>query len=247
MLLPHILAKGNFRPKDITVSVAEQSNRLIDRGLESRIEEAWQARKEKAELSGAKMWDAVTYRLESIDADNEHLNISLGHIRYKVRASMRNIPGVYEYPDGYWPKGVFVTSIIKTSDDYYIFGELSGKTIVDKKYDTVGGVLTPEEGRVTNGDELFAAIYRELEEEINISNQQIKSASLRGAILTDFLNVGLFFEVELLIPRWQVQKEFEKKNDEELSGLVFVEPSDVKTFLSSIKHFGTAAAEIMEL
>lgn len=203
-------------------------------------------RKGAAEKRGVVVWNSNTYRLESINAESGKLHLELGYIEYKVRATMRNIPGIYDLTDEHWPKGVFVTSIIRTGDGFYVFGELSGKTIVDKIYDTIGGTLTPEEGSVKTGNDLFTALYRELKEECKISGDSIKSCSLRGAILTDFLNVGLLFEVELTRTKDEVKKDFEMENDGELSDLIFVAPGEAKKFTESIAHFGPAAGAIMD-
>ncbi len=244
--LPRVLLQGIYYPDDISITVNEASHRKIDPELESKIINLWDQRVREAKDKGVKVWDSSTYRLNAYAFSKKKLSLELSTIDFSVRNTMRFVPEVAEMDEEYYSKGLFVASIIKTSDEKYIFGELSGNTMNHKKVDFIGGVASHDELVIAGSKDLFSVLYKELEEETGIRTTLIKDCYIRGLVLTDGYTVGALFFVTLNISCGELLQLFSQYNDQEMKSLVCVDGKDLKSFVGNIGGYGSAVAEILK-
>ena len=240
--LPKVLATGKWLPEQIDV-VHSLSNRKINPDWEVECEAEWLRKVEDAKISGKKAWDSVTYRLNDLNVENNRVLLDLGTILFRIRNTFPSIVEGQEVEEEYFPKGVFVAGLIQTTDDLFVFGKLSGKTLVKRKIDFIGGTLVKDELIVNNGSDLITALEAELEEEINVSPENVESYHLISVVLSDRFNVGLIYHVQLKVSSETVLESFQQANDQEMSNVIFVEKKDLYNFASDIPGFGKAVVQ----
>ncbi|MFZ2154106.1 MAG: hypothetical protein WAV16_02635 [Candidatus Moraniibacteriota bacterium] len=238
-----IVAEGKFYPEDISLEFADFSNRKIDFETENKIDEYWKKYAKVKKESGGMIWDAVTYRLEGLSQCDNKIDISLGEINFSKRIGAREyLNELSVLGRDYYPAGIYLASIIKTNDEYYVMGELSGKTVVESDISLIGGVLSRDEMIIKNSVDIFEMLQRELDEEIYIKNSEISDIYLRAITQTERLNFGFIFCVNLNIDAKDIQDRF-VPNDE-IAGVRFCSKKEIKNILRSM---GGARALVGEL
>ena len=240
--LPKVLATGKWLPEQIDV-VHSLSNRKINSDWEAKCEAEWLRKVEDAKITGKKAWDSVTYRLNDLKVENNRVHLDFGTIPFRIRNTFPSIVEGQEVEEECFPKGIFVAGLIQTTDDLFVFGKLSGKTLVKRKIDFIGGTLVKDELIVNNGSDLIIALEAELLEEINVSPEHVASYQLISIVLSDRFNVGLIYHVQLKVSSETVLESFQKANDQEMSDVVFVEKKDLYNFASDIPGFGKAVVQ----
>ncbi|HBI17663.1 MAG: hypothetical protein UR60_C0006G0034 [Candidatus Moranbacteria bacterium GW2011_GWF2_34_56] len=240
---PKIIIKGKFYPKDINVDFSNSSNRKIDFEIENKIDKKWKEYEGEKKQEGGMIWDAVTYRLEDLKVRENKLNITLGEIKYSKRIGARwFLDKLEKLGEKYYPRGVYLASIVKTKDECYVMGDLSGKTLVLSDVSLVGGVLSKDEGIIEKSDDIFKALQREIKEELNINKENLEDIYLKAVILTERLAIGFIFCVNLNMNMENVQSNF-IVNDE----FVAVKGYGKKEIKDILKSMSGARALVGEL
>ncbi|EKE20983.1 MAG: hypothetical protein ACD_7C00397G0001 [uncultured bacterium] len=240
---PKIIVQGKFYPKDIDVDFSKLSGRKIDFEIENKIDKKWKEHEKEKKQEGGMIWDSVTYRLENLKAKENKLNITLGEIKYSKRIGARwFLDKLEKLGDGYYPKGIYLAAIVKTKDEYYVMGDLSGKTLVLSDVSLVGGVLSKDEGIIEKSDDIFGALQREVKEELNIDKENLEDIYLKAVILTERLAIGFIFCASLNMDMESVQGNF-IANDE----FVAVKGYEKKEIKDILKSMGGAKALVGEL
>ena len=192
-----VLALGKFRPEDLLVSVSE-SNRKISPAIEAQVDALWEATRERAASEGRVCYNGTSYRLNTLSVEGDTIKIDFGLLEYKAREALPSIPGYFDLSDEFYRKGCYSGATVKTSDDQYLIVELSGKSMNLNRVDVLGGIIEkPTE--IANGEDVFGALYAELEEEGCIRQTDIKESYLRSIYMEAKTNIGFYFEVLLSI------------------------------------------------
>lgn len=204
MIIPKVLVEGKFYPQDLEISVSE-SSRKIEPRIESQLEEIWQKKVKLAKEKGKNIYNGISYRLNDLKIEKGHLLLDLATIEYKVRDGLIDIPEYFELSEEYYRKGCHTGASVKTSDGLYIMVELSGKSMNENKIEVLGGILeTPPE--IFDGNGIFSSLYREMQEEALINQEDILSSYLRAIFLDFKTNIGLYFEVILNVTSEEIIK-----------------------------------------
>lgn len=219
MRLPQILVSGAFSPEDFVVSVNE-STRKIDPAIEGQLDALWEAKKKKADEDGKNCYNGISYRLNSIQERDGKVTVDFGTFEYKVRDGLIAIPEYFDLPEEYYRKGCFSTATVRTSDGLYVMAELSGKSMNENTVDLIGGIM---ETNITfaSGTDVFRSFYDELEEEAGIREEDIQECFLKAVYLEARTNVAFYFEVIVNPSSEELQKRFEKNQDEDIRTLCF--------------------------
>lgn len=243
MIEPNIMVMGQFQPKDLVVTIS-QSNRKVDPTIENQLESLWEAKVKLATEKGLNLYNGISYRLNSFKQDNNQLLLDLGKIEYKVRDGLVQIPEYFRLSSEYYRNGCYTGGTVKTSDNYYLMVELSGKSMNQNKTDLIGGILeTPPD--VTSGNDIFDSFFRELEEEAIIKKDEIINSYLRAIYLDHKTNIGFYFEVTIKPTAQEVVERFKKETQD----------ADIKTvlaftrdqYLQSLKHHNPGKQLICKL
>ncbi len=195
MELPKLLVSGKYKPEDLIVSV-NPSNRHIDPSIEAQLEEIWNEKVRKAEEAGKICYNGISYRLNDIQVKDGKVFIDFGTFEYKVRDGLIVIPEYFDLSEEYYRKGCFTTASIKTSDDLYLMVELSGKSMNENTIDLVGGIMETDT-EINTGADVFKSFYKELAEEVGVTENDINTVYLNAIYLEHRTNIGFYFEVVL--------------------------------------------------
>ena len=217
MDLPKILIAGKFDPNDLIVSVSE-STRKIDPFVEGKLDAVWEEKVKNAEEKGKNCYNGLSYRLNSFVEKDGKVVFDFGIIDYKTRDGLIAIPEYFNLPSEYYRMGCFVCSSVRTSDDRYLMVELSGKSMNPNTTEQIGGIMETNI-EMKSGNDIFQALYNELEEEAEIKLGDIRECNLRTIYLTDKSNVAFYFEIILNMSSSVLLERFKNNNDADIKSL----------------------------
>ncbi len=243
MLQPKVLVLGKFTPKDLKVTLSD-SNRKIDPGIESQLEDLWQQKLKRAAEEGRTIYNGLSYRLNSFNKDQNTLTVDLSILEYKVRDGLIDVPGFLDLPEDYYRKGCYTTATVRTSDDRYLMVELSGKSMNMNTIDLLGGIMETEP-EVRDGNDIFRSMYKELEEEALITEKDIADSYLRSLYLERRTNICFYFEVVLNISSEEIANRFETMaSDQDIKSIKAFTKSE---YLAALQNHNPNKQLILEL
>ncbi len=231
MKLPRILLSGKYSPADFVVSVNE-STRKVDPAIEGQLDALWEAKKKKADEDGKNCYNGISYRLNSIQEQDGKVVVDFGTFEYKVRDGLIAIPEYFGLSEEHYRKGCFSTATVKTSDGLYVMAELWGKSMNENIVDLIGGIMETNIP-FASGNDIFRSFYDELEEEAGIEVRDTQECFLKAVYLEARINVAFYFEVILNVSSGELQKRFEKNQDEDIRTLCFFTPEE---YIDALEH-----------
>jgi hypothetical protein len=216
----------NFNLKDLKINI-ENSNLRIKEEIRVKIEEIWQELKSSSAQNGKLLYNGLSWRLNSIKG----LSLNIAAISFKERRSLELMIDQLDYNDtNQIGMGLAIGSLIKTADNYYIFGQRSGKTQAISKVDIIGGIF--ENMDIKDSSDLTNTLFEEMEQEACIKTEDIEDCQLLGIIGGNRGNVIIVFHSVLNKSRDEIEQTFDKNNDkEEMSGMIFVPKSQLNAYL----------------
>jgi hypothetical protein len=234
-----ILFKCNLTPSDILITYSDD-NKYVHNTEQAKIEAVWLKYIEQAKETDRRIWDAVLYRLAKLSHCGNKIHLHLGSINVKEVLAARE-----GFLTDTSPDNLFVTSLLKTSDDLYLFGR---KSITSQNNsEMIGGTLSRSEIDIKCGSDILKALYNEFDEETNIKPHHVLTSSLLGIIRTQIESIGLIWESELSITSKEAQQRFDTKNDGEIKELAFVPESDLKSFLKAQNSYLPLISELVKV
>ena len=244
MITPKILYKYSDGDT-IFVSVSDVSSRLIEEHLEKDIDALWEEQKNKCIVKGEKVWDGISYRMNSLTVDENSIAVELGPIKWSKRSTTRALDAIYRLPEDYWGKGVFVTGIIETTDGKYIFGERKNTALKRTVSTTIGGILGPDDVTVKSFDDFYVMLHKEIYEEIGVKPTLVTSERFLGIVYSRKTDVGFVFIVCVDLSSEEVSALFQKRSDDELASLKFVETHNVREHLYQMGDYWALIPTLM--
>lgn len=209
MIKPIILAKGYFKPKDLLITVSK-SDRKIDLNVENQLNNLWERKKRGAKENGQLLYNGLSYRLNHIKSKEGTLFVNFGTVDFKTRECLVEAEGYYNLTEEYWRKGCHTLATVKTLDDKYLIAELSGKSMNKNKTDFFGGIMEIKP-KIKSGKDVFNSLYKELEEEAFIIENDIAWCILNMIYITPSTDVGFYFETMLKITSNELEHRFKNK------------------------------------
>jgi hypothetical protein len=231
MITPKVLLTGSYTADQISVNFIEESSFPDNPVFSDFIEKNWEICLKEAHKKGKKLWNAIHYRVNHFYFDNHNIFFETSEIDYKTRLGMREI--IQNLPDLYYPKGLVVTSLMKTSDNKYVIGKV-GNAFINSKYMLIGGGCVKDELNIDKGEDFFHTLFKEMSEEANLTSYDIESCLLNHIILSEEGSIVLVFNTELSINSHEVEKRFNASNDGDLESLVYVSPNQMSSYLKSM-------------
>jgi 8-oxo-dGTP pyrophosphatase MutT (NUDIX family) len=248
MLYPQrLLLSGKYQPGDISVIPAPSSLPPLPANLERALEKAWQAQLRRAAEEGYALWDAPCYRWEECHSiPDGKLALSVSEIPYKyVRGSIALLESG-KLPEGYESRQMYSSLVIRTADGQYVFG-ISAKEFYVGELKFIGGVYGVTENRLTDGYALFQSALRELEEEVNISADQVKEMTLSRIYATPRGMRDLCFKVEVAADAAGIRRAFASRPDPELSDLLILSPVKAREAVAALTDRRREKADLVEV
>lgn len=143
----------------------------------------------------------------------------------------KHIDEFWQLLESYLPFHVSAGSLIKTTDNYCVFGEKGANNLGKPGVDIIGGSLIKDELKINNGGDIQAAVIKEMEEEANINAKDILSMEVIGVVLSPSSNVIFILSSQVAHGRDHMQRQFLAENDGEMQKLIFVKVDDINAFL----------------
>jgi len=244
-MIPKILARGPFLPKNIKIINESSSQRKTNPEIEQLIYQTWEKMETKAIAQNQMLWNGESLRLDDLKLENGELTLFTSPTDYKTRASLElNISKVENLSLQYLSAGLAIGGFIETIDNYYIFNQRSHKSVDGNRVDFIGGVMDNMSAK--DGFDLLEHNYLEIKEEINVSKNEIESINILGLILGDSGNVIFITSTKLNISFDYLQKLFEQKHDEEVFELVKVKDQDLEIFINQIGRYKPLALDLLK-
>lgn len=231
------LSKQAYTENEVTVVGVPNSLQLDDE-LAEMVAERWQAVLEKAKQNNQEVWDDPMQRFEGAEEYDGALQLNMSQTRFSTRYSLRGM--IAEGKTTVKTFGSYVHCLVRTSDDWYVFGKKSGKYVSDHNFSFIGGVLDYDGKRPRTP---FEVARIELSEEAGIASEEITSLELVGMYESDHGSIGMTMSVVLRLDKTAVLATFTQKTDKELASLEFIRKEDVVPYMRHTLQRGEAEIE----
>jgi 8-oxo-dGTP pyrophosphatase MutT (NUDIX family) len=168
-----ILRTGNWTPSQVRITWSLNTRQIITK-VESAIETAWQTALARP---GVHLFDGPMCRLESWTATDDQLNLTLSKSNYKTFLGTNMAHP--EFADQFGPQVMAnplgVSPALRTSDGYILLGRRNASVAY------YPGRVHPFAGSMEPTDaDPFAAIFRELHEELSLGENEIRDIRCTG-------------------------------------------------------------------
>lgn len=170
----------------------------LPENLQQKSDKIWSELLVKSKARGTKVWNGVIYRLEKIQNKNDKTVLHLGEIEFKDHYSTSELTEkISKMPFNQRPNGIYTLALIKTKDNKYILGRRSIKTLWKSQLAPIGGGLSKDELKVKNSTDLKKSIFKEIEEELNITKKDIIKTRFLGIYVSPTQRIAVAFKIFL--------------------------------------------------
>lgn len=243
---PRILLQGDFAEEDIVIHYSDKGKRKINPQIESRIDNIWLETLISAKEKGQQAYDGISYRCDSLSINNGKLHLWISPTSFKIVNGLKKLKEeIWLLGEDYMSKCIAIASIIKTSDNKFIFGEKTGKTLSNSARDLIGGII--EDLEFSSSRVIFQTNIRELGEEASIKPEQIASSRLVEVIQSSTGSILIILYTKLNIDSNSLLERFRNENDNlELNNLIITDNVKLVEVLKSMEGYRRTIAESIE-
>lgn len=249
MQLPQNLANNLSRPQVdfLDFEIEQKHDFFCPVSLKSEIDQYWASIQQRNAALKRHVWDGIFYRLDNIeDLLQGRPFLKLGRIQYSTVLGLAKIHRERTLPIEQYPFHICTGALVLTSDDQYLFGVKTELPSESDLLDIVGGGLQSSEIEVTNSNDLFRNVLKELKEECNIDEHWVKQMKSLGILFCEStLGLIFTFHITLKLTSKEAMEFFNRREDFEFSHLKFVEARQVSKFLASQKRFIRQIADLL--
>lgn len=240
MFEPAILLKGPFRIAAFGIEIVEQtwqSHPDYDRAV--AVE--WENRTRRATELGDHLWDGISYRVLNADVWPMPPHLRLGTVAYRYIATYRRLHAAHR-ANGLAPlHHLSIAALIRTSDDFYLFGRRRVRGTVD----LIGGGVQPDEMTVACGADLETCLLRELREETGIPATAVTALTGIGVVLSSIANILIIGHVTLALSRAEAEAAFAQREDAEMGALEIMPAREIRAYLRGLTDYRVLLADLL--
>jgi hypothetical protein len=231
MIQPTILWHGNVDESRVRINFIEahESNRRIDPEVESRLPELWLHKTTEAAEKDQTLYDGTSYRLETFTASNDGLEVTVSPMKFSIRSTLKRVQALETLGEEFYSHGLSVGGFVITCDGQYVFAQKSARSSSSLHEDLIGGVY--EEIEMVPRLGVFDMNREELKEEINVDPTMIDDMRILGLIRSSSTDVVIITSTQLRITASELREVFERREDTELEGIVYVAPENLHEYL----------------
>jgi hypothetical protein len=203
--------------------------------IKEKVDLLWEETLQNALKKGKKIWNGQNLRLDSFNYEisKNSLVLSTSQISFKDRFCRENFHDELSLAGAsYTAQGIAIGGLMRTSDENYVFAELSQKYMNESKVDLIGGIV--ENTQIQNGIELLNEYFREIKEEANVDQNDIQEVFFSGLLQNANGGITIVVNTKLYLDSTNLVKKFELSDKEEVSSLCFVKSSKLKDFLNEL-------------
>src|SRR5437764_5512992 len=213
------LRTGDWGPGDVDVAWTQSTRRILAE-VEALVERAWT---EACNRPGAHLFDGPMCRLEKWETSDDglRLRLVLSEVSYKpfFGTNMTHPELEDRFGPAVMANPVGVSPALETSDGFLLLGRRNGSVAYyPNRLHPFAGALEPRDG----GD-IFAAVRRELREELSLDDGDVPDVRLSGLVREAALRqTELIFRARCRLSRAQVAA---RLDEEEHHGIVAIATS----------------------
>jgi 8-oxo-dGTP pyrophosphatase MutT (NUDIX family) len=201
----------------------------------------WESQTRRAAELGDHLWDGKSYRVANPDAWSMPPRLRLGTISYRYFATYRRLQKAYRAA-GLDPfHHLSIAALIRTSDDFYLFG----RRRVRGNVDLIGGGVQPDDMTVANGADLEKCLFKEMREETGIPASAITELVGLGVVLSGSSNILIIGHATLSLSRAEAEAAFADREEDEMGTLEIVTAADIKSYLRSLPDYRVVVADLL--
>lgn len=239
MYTPQVLSKRPFTISKLWIEHDDSAwNTTVE--FDELVQLKW---KEVLRDARTRVWDGTYYRVLNphvFREEKQHMPILLGTIAYRYIATFPSLFQVHSRFALDPPNHLSTVALIRTTDNLNVFGVRNLNGVVD----LVGGGAQRDEIEINCGADLEKNLYKEIFEEIGLNHEDIEYLAGIGTVASSTSNVLIVGHAQLKLNSAEVQRKFQQRTDDEMSGLVFVPDDRVREFLMQMRDYRSLLAQL---
>ena len=235
LFVPRTLLGRRFDLGSVTIKHVGGAWRT-NASYEAAVADAWKQKQQEAQQARFRIWDGFYYRVTNAEALEKHdgiIHFALGTISYRYLATYRQLDTQHASHALDPLYHLSTAALIRTSDNWYVFGRRSRSGSVD----LIGGGVQQDELEVTTGADLERNLVKEFREELGISHADLSVVLGLGIVLSSTSNVLVLAKADLKITRREVALAFSRREEDEMAEPVFVSHDEIGSFLKSLTDY----------
>ncbi len=170
-------ATGEWMPGQVRLNRTDRSTRRIDPDVEQIIDDTWSR---VTRRPGVHLFDGPMSRLESFEATSEALCLTVSLTSYKpfVGTNLENPHLAEAYGPDVMANPIGVSALLETADGHLMLGRRNATVAYyPDRVHPFAGALEPRDGI-----DPFAAVYRELHEELALAQEDVMDLRCCGLV-----------------------------------------------------------------
>lgn len=228
---------GRFGAADVSAAWSDVT-RSTDATIESAIDAAWRDKERAAAARNQDLYNGQLGRLiEATVMDGGKLALTLGATDYRdfVGTNLYNGHLHATFGDAFFSNPLGTSATVISRDGYLVYGRRSDRVMYHGGcLHTFGGTLEPADRDDARRYDVFAAIRRELREELGVADEEIGELVCTGLVRDRQINQPeLLFDAHVRVGRRELLSRFDAATDEEHVGFEMChdEPEAIVPFI----------------
>lgn len=218
-----VLVFGPFTKGQVVVTWHDMA-RPTSPEIEDHIARVWQRKKGEAAVHGQILFNGRNARYLSHTVEREHLHLRVGPCDYRdfVGTNLYGGDLLAAMPWDYYANPVGTTAALLSSDGYCLYGRRSRRVSYHGGYlHTFGGALEEADRRAGDTVDAFAAVRRELNEELHLRPEDIKEMCCLGIVRDHEIHQPeMIFDAAITLTRDELLARFDPHEaDQEHTGI----------------------------
>jgi len=219
--------------------------------VRAQADALWQVKLVDYTAKGLKFWDGDFYRVENLQelrdsSEANKLNFELGIVKYRYVNTVKDLYEYYEHHPESWPQHLAIGALLRTIDNYWVFGVRGSGSVEVGTQDIIGGGMTATELVVNDANGMRQVLFKELHEEAGIKPEHVSTMQGIGIVCSPSAYIIILVETKLNVSRKQLAEIFLGKEDDEMADLVFIKDAEVRDYLKTLPGFRPLVAELLD-
>ncbi|MEJ7840010.1 MAG: hypothetical protein WKF81_14445 [Thermomicrobiales bacterium] len=171
----------------------DSSHRLIDPAIEQAIEQEWNIQLTKAAEQGLTYYDAVGYRLNSLESSTDGLVLHLAESPYRIHAAMKTLYRDPRITTAHHDRQLIVDALMRTSDEMIVLQTV--EKVVESETYLIGGSTSLSRHPIMTGSDLAAYALDRVDAVLGLEEDERAIGNARALVQNEIGCSHLIFDV----------------------------------------------------
>lgn len=132
----------------------------------------------------------------------------LGIVKYRYVNTVKDLYEYYEHHPESWPQHLAIGALLRTIDNYWVFGVRGSGSVEVGTQDIIGGGMTATELVVNDANGVRQVLFKELHEEAGIKPEHVSTMQGIGIVCSPSAYIIILVETKLNVSRKQLAEIF---------------------------------------